>query len=167
MHFWRPLSHRFAYYEGKLFELLEEAACQSSDLFAAFLKPAPSVRLSTEVARMAGEYTSSVDANFADSLRPLFLKLICEFRKVRQADFFKVIQRKNRDESDSLRRHLKNIGGKASAEEIFDGAAPAVEMDEGGREVLEEVERNFADEIERDSAASDNEYETSESAFVK
>lgn len=77
------------------------------------------------------------------------------------------MQRKNREESDSLRRHLRNIGGKASAEEIFDGAAPAVEMGDGGREVLEEVESNFADIIERVSVASINKYESSESAFLK
>lgn len=45
--------------------------------------------------------------------------------------------------------------------------APTVEMRGSVPEVLEEVESNFTDDIERDSVASDNEDEAPECTFLK
>ena len=99
----------FCIRRGKALRVAGKRGMCKQQSLRCILKAAPPVRLSTELARLAGEDTSSVDANVADCLRLLFVKLICKYRKVRQADFFKVLQRKNRDERDSLMRHLKNI----------------------------------------------------------
>lgn len=68
----------FCIRRGKALRVAGKRGMCKQQSLRCILKAAPPVRLSTELARLAGEDTSSVDANVADCLRPLFVKLICK-----------------------------------------------------------------------------------------
>jgi len=101
-------STNLAAYGKCLFEQLEDMACANETLYKLFLEAIHPGWLSNEMAHTAG----GKPPDFSKDLRPLFELLIHKYRKVRQADFLKAHQCWVCEESEALRRRLKNIQGK-------------------------------------------------------
>jgi len=98
-------STNLAAYSKNLFGHLEEMACENETLYKLFLEAIHPQWLSTEMAHAA----AGEAPDFSKELRPLFELLIHKYRKVRQADILKAHQCWVLEESEALRRRLKNI----------------------------------------------------------